>query len=56
MKFVGNAAGAGAKLVLLNKDFRQIAERLSREIKYIELAGRSDFQQIFAEAMLFPRE
>jgi len=56
MKFIGNAAGAGAKLVLLNKDFRQIAERLSQEIEYIELAGRSDFQQIFAEAMLFPGE
>ena len=56
IKFIGNAAGAGAKLVLLNKDFRQIAERLSREIEYIELAGRADFQQIFAEAMLFPKE
>lgn len=54
IKFIGNAAGAGAKLVLLNKDFRQIAERLSRQIQYIELAGRSDFQQIFTEAMFFP--
>jgi len=52
--FVGNAAGAGARMVLLSQRCREQAERISRETEYIELCGRPDFQAAFADAMLFP--
>lgn len=52
--FVGNAAATGAKMVLAAKELRDEAERISREVEYIELAGRPDFQQEFMSSMLFP--
>ena len=52
--FVGNAAGTGAKMVLAARELRAEAERISREVEYIELAGRPDFQEAFMTAMLFP--
>jgi len=51
---VGNAASTGAKEVLLNKQARQHAEQLSREIEYVELASRKEFQEIFTSSMMFP--
>jgi len=48
---VGNAAGAGARMMLDSKDARQSAERLYRENKYIELTTRKDFQDIYMAAM-----
>lgn len=51
--FVGNSAVRGAELVLLNKDYMEIAERISKEINYIELSGRKDFQDYFVEFMYF---
>jgi uncharacterized 2Fe-2S/4Fe-4S cluster protein (DUF4445 family) len=53
VKFVGNAAGTGARMLLLNRSQRQTAERVSRCVHHVELSGRADFQAIFAEAMLF---
>jgi uncharacterized 2Fe-2S/4Fe-4S cluster protein (DUF4445 family) len=52
--FVGNAAAEGARMVLLDRRLREEADRISREVRYLELAGRSDFQAAFSEAMLFP--
>jgi len=52
---IGNAAGTGAKLVALDRELLAEAEALSVEARYVELAGRPDFQQIFAEQMLFGR-
>jgi len=54
--FVGNAAGAGAKLALLAAPCRPEGEELSRRVRYVELGGRPDFQMLFAEAMIFPGE
>jgi len=54
IRFVGNAAGAGARLALVSRACRDEAERISRHVKYIELAGRPDFQIFFGEAMMFP--
>ncbi|MCX7942236.1 MAG: ASKHA domain-containing protein [Dictyoglomaceae bacterium] len=51
--FVGNSAGKGAELALLNKDFIDLAEKLRKEIIYIELSGRKDFQDYFVEFMYF---
>ncbi|MBN1437314.1 MAG: DUF4445 domain-containing protein [Sedimentisphaerales bacterium] len=53
IQFVGNAAGAGAKEVLLNRQARMHAEELGAQIEYVELAGRADFQNVFSECMMF---
>lgn len=52
---VGNAAGAGAQLVLLSSSARKQAEGIAREVRYVELSGREDFQEAFLGAMYFPR-
>lgn len=51
---VGNAAGDGARLCLVNKDKRLEADRKAREVKYVELTVEDDFQKVFMEAMQFP--
>lgn len=53
IRFIGNGAGVGARMCLLNRNIREEAERLSRHIRYVELAGRPDFQMTFTEAMMF---
>jgi len=50
---VGNAAGSGAKMALLSLAARQEASKIQRETEYLELSGRPDFQEQFAEAMIF---
>jgi uncharacterized 2Fe-2S/4Fe-4S cluster protein (DUF4445 family) len=54
VKAVGNAAGAGAKLALLSRSARKQAAGIAREVRYIELSGRPDFQEAFLNAMYFP--
>ena len=49
----GNAAGEGAKLVLLDPKAKAKAEEIAQRLNYIELATRADFQTRFMEAMLF---
>ncbi|GAG39018.1 unnamed protein product, partial [marine sediment metagenome] len=49
----GNAAGRGAEIVLLSEKTRKICERISKDIKYIELSSRADFQEEFIKAMSF---
>jgi uncharacterized 2Fe-2S/4Fe-4S cluster protein (DUF4445 family) len=53
MSQIGNAAGTGSKLVALDSDLLAEAERLSVKTRYVELAGRADFQTIFADSMMF---
>ncbi|MCL2496979.1 MAG: ASKHA domain-containing protein [Clostridiales bacterium] len=53
IRYLGNAALAGARLCLLSSAMRQRAERLAGEITYIELAMGSDYQQRFMTAMSF---
>jgi uncharacterized 2Fe-2S/4Fe-4S cluster protein (DUF4445 family) len=54
IKFIGNAAGAGAKMVLLSKEMRDEACHISQNTEYIELAVNTDFQRVFADSMFFP--
>ena len=54
IQFIGNAAGSGAKEVLLSRQARLHAEQLATEIEYVELAGRAEFQDLFGECMFFP--
>ncbi|UCD70784.1 MAG: DUF4445 domain-containing protein [Syntrophobacterales bacterium] len=51
---VGNAAGDGARLALLNKDKRREADDIARRVGYIELTLCKDFADQFASAMHFP--
>ena len=53
IKFIGNAAGEGAKMVLLAKELRTEACEISKNTEYVELAMRKDFQDEFADAMFF---
>jgi len=51
---VGNTAGEGAKMTLLSFRERQIAFELPDKIEYVELSGRSDFNDSFISVLKFP--
>lgn len=51
---VGNAAGDGARIALLNRDMRDNANWLARNVEYIELTVEDDFEQQFMESMQIP--
>jgi len=50
----GNVAGEGAKMVLLSAAERHGMTTLLREIEYVELSDRTDFQDRFVEQLAFP--
>jgi uncharacterized 2Fe-2S/4Fe-4S cluster protein (DUF4445 family) len=52
---VGNAAGTGARMVLVSETQRQRAETLGRRIQYIELGGNPNFQQWFSQSLKLPK-
>ncbi|OLC25770.1 MAG: hypothetical protein AUH40_05740 [Chloroflexi bacterium 13_1_40CM_65_17] len=51
---VGNSAGEGAKIALLSYRERQVAFELPARIEYIELSGRTDFNDAFVSVLGFP--
>ena len=51
---VGNAAGTGARMALLNRGHRREIEALVRRIEKIETAVEPRFQEHFVNAMGFP--
>ncbi len=53
IKFIGNAACAGAEIMLINGDERHQIEELARKVEYIEVAADKDFQNLFADNLLF---
>ena len=53
---LGNAAGVGAKLALLDKERRAEAERIVDEVEYFEIAGTDVFQKNFMESMYLPHQ
>ena len=53
---VGNAAGTGARMALLNKGYRREIEELVRKIEKIETALEPRFQEHFVNAMAFPNK
>jgi uncharacterized 2Fe-2S/4Fe-4S cluster protein (DUF4445 family) len=52
---VGNSAGEGAKIALLSYRERQVAFELPARLEYIELSGRTDFNDTFVEVLQFPK-
>jgi uncharacterized 2Fe-2S/4Fe-4S cluster protein (DUF4445 family) len=51
---VGNAAGDGARMALLDLTKRREAAEQSRRVEYVELTLEKDFEREFVEAMHFP--
>jgi len=51
---VGNAAGSGAKLALLNKDKRIEAQVVAQSVQFVETAAETNFQTEFFNAMYLP--
>ena len=56
VKAVGNAAGTGALMALLNRDHRREIERQVGKIEKIETALEPHFQQLFVNAMALPNK
>ena len=50
---VGNAAGHGSCLALLDKNKRKEAERIAAKTQYQELAATARFQELFISSMFF---
>ncbi|MGO9819570.1 MAG: ASKHA domain-containing protein [Solirubrobacteraceae bacterium] len=50
----GNVAGEGAKIAALSLRERAEAESILREVEYIELSGRADFNDLFIDQLAFP--
>jgi uncharacterized 2Fe-2S/4Fe-4S cluster protein (DUF4445 family) len=53
---VGNAAGHGAYLALVNRDKREEADRIARTVEHVELAVEDNFQKEFMKALAIPHE
>ena len=51
---VGNAAGDGARIALLNRQKRREAQELAVRARYIETAVAADFQDEFVGAIHIP--
>ncbi len=56
VKAVGNAAGTGARMCLLNRDYRREIEKTVKEIEKIETALEPKFQEHFVAAMALPNK
>ncbi|HWE32686.1 MAG TPA: ASKHA domain-containing protein [Solirubrobacteraceae bacterium] len=50
----GNVAGEGAKIAALSLRERAEAESIVREVEYVELSGRADFNDLFVDNLAFP--
>lgn len=56
VKAVGNAAGTGARMALINRDYRRQIEQTVRRIDKIETALEAKFQDHFVAAMALPNK
>jgi uncharacterized 2Fe-2S/4Fe-4S cluster protein (DUF4445 family) len=50
----GNVAGEGAKIAALSLRERAEAYSILREVEYVELSGRADFNDLFVDQLAFP--
>ncbi|MDA8123988.1 MAG: ASKHA domain-containing protein [Deltaproteobacteria bacterium] len=53
---VGNAAGDGARIALLDREKRREAQSVARQVEYLELTVAADFQEEFLAALAIPHE
>lgn len=56
VRAVGNAAGTGARMALLNRGYRREIEETVHQIEKIETALEPSFQTHFVNAMAFPNK
>lgn len=50
---VGNAAGMGAKQILISRQRRRVAAEIAARVLHVDLASEHDFTERFVEAMYF---
>jgi uncharacterized 2Fe-2S/4Fe-4S cluster protein (DUF4445 family) len=50
----GNVAGEGAKIAALSVTERAAASAVLEEVEYVELSGRTDFNDLFIDQLAFP--
>jgi uncharacterized 2Fe-2S/4Fe-4S cluster protein (DUF4445 family) len=50
----GNVAGEGAKMIALSHRERAAADAILEEVEYVELSGRTDFNDAFIDMLAFP--
>jgi uncharacterized 2Fe-2S/4Fe-4S cluster protein (DUF4445 family) len=48
---IGNAAGTGAREMLLSRSKRDLAVRVAHKIKYVELSDHKDFSTLFSQSI-----
>jgi uncharacterized 2Fe-2S/4Fe-4S cluster protein (DUF4445 family) len=48
---VGNAAGSGARQMLLSMKQRLVAEDIAKKVKYVELSNYPNFTNIFSKSL-----
>ena len=51
---IGNAAGDGCRMALLDRKKREEADRMARQVDYVELTLTEDFQEHLIEAIHIP--
>jgi uncharacterized 2Fe-2S/4Fe-4S cluster protein (DUF4445 family) len=49
---IGNAAGMGARRMLVSVEQREIAESIARDVEFVELAKHPSFTKIYSQALL----
>ncbi|MFX0089856.1 MAG: ASKHA domain-containing protein [Candidatus Hodarchaeota archaeon] len=54
VRIVGNAAGTGARMALASKAARKTAEKISKEIRYVELGNDPNFQSELMNSYFLP--
>ena len=54
IKQIPNGAILGADMIHRNDEARRAAERIGKEAIYVNLMQRSEFQELFSQAQLFP--
>ena len=53
---IGNAAGEGAKLAILNEREFHRSHELATQVEFLELANRPEFQDTFVDELGFDFE
>ncbi len=54
IRFIGNAASLGAKLVLMSSNERKYADEMCERTEHVDLSLDAEFQMEFGMAMIFP--
>ena len=53
---VGNAAGAGAQIAVLNRGEERRSAEMAEKVKFVELANDPEFQDVYVDEMFFGEE